>query len=239
MYMDNDGRKVRYDFGGGEGTPLLLLHGWGCDASSMRHVFDYFVRRGRTVIAPDLEGFGASDPPPPTYTVYDYARSVFRLVRLTGASEADVIAHSFGARIALVLAGEKHVRRLLITGGAGMKPRRGPRYAARVASFKLRRRLGLNTSGSGSADYRALGEDMKRVFVSVVNTHLDGLLPAVDCPTLLVWGRDDRVTPLYMARRMKRGIRGSALVTIDGGHFAYAADPARFVGIADAFFGEE
>lgn len=62
---------------------------------------------------------------------------------------------------------------------------------------------------------------MRPVFVRIVNTHLDGLLPYINCKTHIFWGKYDRDTPLYMAKRLHRGIVGSTLEVVDGGHYAY------------------
>ena len=49
------------------------------------------------------------------------------------------------------------------------------------------------------------------------------------------WGDRDRETPLYMAKRFVRGIEGSRLFMLSGGHFAYAEDPDRFMRVLIAF----
>ena len=70
---------------------------------------------------------------------------------------------------------------------------------------------------------------MREVFVRIVNTHLDSLLPFIKCDTLIFWGRNDRDTPMYMAKRLNRGIKNSRLITVDGGHYSYVDASHKFI----------
>lgn len=56
-----DGLKIRY-IDQGSGTPVLLLHGWGVEASVYHLIIDHLSARYR-VVAPDLPGFGGSQEP--------------------------------------------------------------------------------------------------------------------------------------------------------------------------------
>ncbi len=241
MFLEIDGLNVFYERKKGEGIPVLILHGWGCNVSTVRPVFDYFAALGRDVTALDFVGFGQSDTPPPEFTVYDYARLTAKLIDELGLNKPDVIAHSFGGRVAVILASENRINRLLLTDAAGVKPKRGLRYRFKVMSYKLKRKLlKREPKNAGSSDYKALSEGMRRVFVSVVNTHLDGLLGKIKCPTLLVWGENDRDTPLYMAKRIVKAVDGSALIVMKNcGHFAYLDDTIGFNRIAGEFFKEK
>ena len=238
MILSVDGYPIGYDRANNGGKPLLLLHGWGCDASTMRRVFFYFADKGRDVIAIDFPGFGRSKPPSAAFSIYDYAAITTRFLEKIGVYKPDVIAHSFGGRVAIILAAHGLADRVLITDGAGVKPRRGLGYYLKVGAYKAGKKLGLKQKNAGSTDYRALSDDMKRVFVRVVNQHLDGLLPQIDRPVLLVWGEKDRDTPLYMAERIKKQVRDCAMVVMKNcGHFAFIENFGEFIMIADAFFG--
>jgi len=102
--------------------------------------------------------------------------------------------------------------------------------------YKLKKRLGIRPKNAGSADYKALPDFMKPVFVRVVNTHLDNLLPKIKCPVLLIWGQNDRDTPLYMANKMRRKIPDSGLVVLEGaGHYVFLDKPVEFYAIVNEF----
>ena len=236
MVLSVDGYPVRYDRANNGGKPLLILHGWGCDANTMRRVFFYFADKGRDVIAPDFPGFGGSPAPPAAFTIYDYAAITARFMEILGVREPDIIAHSFGGRVAIILAAHSLTGRVLITDGAGVKPKRGLKYYVKVAAYKLKRKMGIKPKNAGSDDYRALSGSMKRVFVNVVNAHLDRILTDINRPVLLVWGEKDRDTPLYMAKKINAKVKDSAIVVMKNcGHFAFAENFTEFITIADSF----
>ena len=94
----------------------------------------------------------------------------------------------------------------------------------------------MDVSKCGSEDYRALDDVMKITFKNVVNLYLDNLLPAVNCPALIIWGRYDKDTPLYMAKRLKKGIKDSGLIILEGGHYSYLDDYGTFLAVLDSYF---
>lgn len=230
---------VSYSYHVGGGTPIVLLHGWGCDASIFNCVADYLIDKNHSVIGIDLPGFGQSAPPPAEFTVYDYADTVRRLMSHLDIHRAVIAGHSFGGRLGIILAATTDiVEKLILIDAAGLKPRRGIRYRAKVAAYKFKKRLGLNTKNSGSADYRALSGDMKRVFVSVVNTHLGALVKRITCPTLIFFGALDRDTPLWMGKKLERNIADSALIVLkNAGHYSFLEQFSDFIVVFDAFIG--
>ncbi len=238
MFVEIDGLKIFYQKNANIGNPILILHGWGCSSKTVDCIFSFLDKIGKSVVSIDFLGFGQSETPPANFTIFDYAQVTAKLLKLLQIEKPDVIAHSFGGRVALVMADQGIINRLIITGGAGMKPRRKLSYYFRVFSYKIKRKLGLNTDKYGSNDYKNLSKNMQRVFVSVVNTHLEKTAKRIKTPTLLVWGKYDKETPLYMANKMKKLIKGSELIVLDGGHFVFLEKPTHFCLIANAFFKE-
>ena len=77
---------------------------------------------------------------------------------------------------------------------------------------------------------------MRQVFVNVVNEDLTELAKNVSKPTLLLWGRKDKETPSYMARKLRRNIKNSRLVYLNGGHFSFLDDKDNFIKECYKFF---
>lgn len=218
-------------------VPVLFLHGFGGSADSFRPL--YPLVRGEQITL-DLWGFGKSEEVA-GWSVFDYAAAVVALLDALGVPRVDLVAHSFGGRIALVLAAKypQRVRRCVIADGAGVKPRRGISYRFRVLRYKWKKKHAkhFDPEQYGSADYRSLSPAMRRTFVRVVNEDLSPLLPEISCPVLLVWGRRDRDTPLYMAKKMKRRIPDAGLVLYENcGHFAYLEKAYDFAVTVNRFF---
>lgn len=86
----------------GAGPPVVVIHGWACDARSMAPLARHLAR-SRRVISVDLRGHGESDKPEQTYTVEGFADDVAWMADALGVKGAAVIGHSLGGSIALAL----------------------------------------------------------------------------------------------------------------------------------------
>ncbi len=244
-----EGVQVYYEVKG-SGEPLFLLHGWGGSAQGLRPLLNHFSRDYR-VFAFDLPGFGRSPAPQKTWGSCQYAQCIRQIQRQLNIKNCHVIAHSFGGRVAVILASKypEGVNKLVLTGCAGLPPERGVAYYAKVYLFKFSKKV-LNLAGPfgqkiqqsiagrvGSADYNSAGEQMRAILVNVVNEDLTGFLPLIKAPTLLVWGEEDRATPLRMGQVMNKLIPDSRLVVYPAaGHFAYLEKLSGFCSAATDFF---
>lgn len=250
MYTEIEGVKLYYE-SRGEGSPVLLLHGWMADMEAMRPIADAVVRMGMRAVSLDFPGFGKSEEPHEAFGVPEYARVTRAFIEQQGLAGADVVCHSFGGRVTILLASEEPAlfRRLVLVDAAGIRPKRGLRYYIKTYAYKLGKRLRkvrwldqllhLNekAKSAGSEDYRALKSDLMRaVFIKVVNLDLKDCLPKIKNPTLLIWGSADTSTPLYMGQLMEKRIPDAGLVVFEGaGHFSYADQYPRFCAVLKAF----
>ena len=235
----------------GTGRPLLLLHGWGVSSELFAPILDG-LRLGRQLIVPDLPGFGATPAPGAPWSVHEYAAWCVRLLDRLGIDTCDLIGHSNGGRIGIVMAARHpgRISRMVLTGSAGLRPRRSLRDAAHVRTYKalraversslmpgaLRRSAKRRADQRGSADYRAASGTMRGTLVRIVNEDLRGLLPGLRIPVLLIWGDQDTEAPIEDGRIMERLIPDAGLVVFEGaGHYAYLEQPGRFCRIVDVF----
>ena len=105
----------------GEGTPLLLVHGFTGRGSSWGPHIPPLRRAGFRTIVVDLLGHGRSDTPedPARYAVERQAEDLAVILERLEATPAHIVGYSMGARIALRLACERPelVRRLVLEGG--------------------------------------------------------------------------------------------------------------------------
>lgn len=218
----------------GKGNNVLFLHGWGCDKSIFRRLSQTLLRlcadREMCTVAIDFWGFGESGVPQSELGVADYAEKTADFIVENCAYPLTVIGHSFGGRVAVVMASKyPHlIDRVVIIGGAGLR-RFSLKRAARIfkykilklfAKFKLIDKTSLDNMGS--ADYKAANGVMKKIFIRVVNEDLSRYAKEINCPVLLIYGERDTDTPLWIAKKYKRLIKRSSLKIIHrAGHYVF------------------
>lgn len=230
----------------GSGKKLIVfLHGWGGSIESFFWIKDYF--KDESLLFVDFPGFGKSPESQKPYFVSDY---VFELKNIIDNFEIDdliLVGHSFGGRVAIKFAFlfqycYKRFRVCLIDS-AGIKPKRSIVYHLKVLRFKyLKKRASKNPklktrlNSYGSKDYKALSCNMKRTFVQVVNEDLSAYAKFLKCQTIIIWGRRDKETKMYMAKKLHKLINGSQLFVFENaGHFSYLDNIKEFLFILDTF----
>lgn len=237
MFYSFAGVKVFYqEFGKSSSRATLLLHGWGRSSQDFENFASAFPNR--YFVALDFPPFGKSQTPE-DWSIFTYVQMVISLCEHLKITEVDLVGHSFGGRVAILLCAvnRSYVHSCILVGSAGIKPKRKISYFLKVSRYKILKRFGKNVERFGSEDYKALSPQMRKTFVSIVNTHLDAFARTITTPTLIVCGRDDRQTPLYMAKKLNKYIRNSQLEIIENaGHFAFQECPMIFYGIVKRFW---
>ncbi len=200
----------------------VYLHGWGCNHKMF--LFCHKFLKNTSSLFIDFPPFGDSSKNIKDWTIFTYANMVYSLCQQLGIKKINLIGHSFGGRVAIILAVlcKEEVQKVVLVDSAGLKPRRNIFYYAKVFIYKLKRKFGKDVSNFGSEDYRKLNEDMRNIFNSIVTTYLDDFLPYIKNPTLIVFGENDKETPLYMAKKLHKNIKHSQLVVLENaGHFSF------------------
>ena len=247
--------RVHYEQMGENGKNVLLLHGWGCSIKHFEPIARELAKTHRVTVI-DFPGHGQSGRPPEPWGVREYAACVKEVMETLALQPCDVIAHSFGGRVALMIAAEwpEMVNRLVLTGCAGLKKPLTEEQKKKNAAYQQKKQwlqalekwpvIGGAAKGAleklrqryGSADYNALDEEMRKTFVKVIAEDLRPLLPRIQASTLLIWGENDQDTPLWMGQTMEQEIPDAGLVLFEqDDHFAYLRQWPRFVRIVETF----
>lgn len=244
------GTRIRA-FVGGEGPPILLVHGFGGAAWNFTEMQPYLA--GRRLIIPDLPGHGGSTPLPAAATLRGFADTLVPLLD----GPADVLGHSLGGVVALRLA-ERHpelVRRIVLAAPAGISSasrrgevmlglagivqpgRRAGRRVDRIARSRRLRNLvfgGFEVSNPDSLTERGI-YGLLRGTVLHTDTLGAGLalarddprqeLERVRAPVLVLFGARDQQVPIgdgfEYARRLGAGLR----LIADCGHLLIVERP--------------
>ncbi len=249
-------QQVRW-YQSGKGSDLVFMHGWGSSASPFFPLATTLSDL-RSCSMIDFPGFGQSETLKTPWSLSDYSDLVVSWLDEAGIKQFDVLVHSFGNRVLLDLllrpefAGR--IQKIIVTGGAGLKPRRSLKTRAKLTFVKVLKfpttfltnslsewyLTRLRSSGlwkrMGSSDYSKLSGAMRQTFTQVVNSHFDSMLGQISREMLLLWGENDTATPLEQGYRLEKAIKGSALIELKGaGHYAFLDKPHEFASIVRAY----
>ena len=226
----------------GEGAPIVYLHGWGCDGSIFLPVVSNLPCYANYTV--DFAGFGKSDPPPSCgFTIVDYAMQLKEFLSEQNLSCVTIVGHSFGCRVALVLAATypELVSGMILVAPAGLRKFSLSRWCKvklyKLSKFCARLRKAEPQIKYASDDYVNCSKALRSTFVKVVNADLSSYAKRVQCPVLIVNGRQDTATPLTHAKKLNKRIAGSSLVEIEGDHFAFFRSPVAFANTVKNFVG--
>lgn len=251
------GRRLWYEEQG-EGTPLVLVHGWCMSSAVWRFQLDRLSSSFR-VIAPDLAGHGRSPAPPGGCHLEGFAADIAALVRHLDLAGALLAGWSLGAQVAvrsLPLIRERLGGLVLVCGTPCFTARDGfphglSRVEAEGMALKVRRNINRALEGftarmfvPGELDDSQLADDVSRVLAAVVvpdtATALQSLaalagcdlcneLAAVDLPTLIISGDQDVICPAPASVFMANEIAGSEHLPLSGcGHTPFLTHSSIF-----------
>lgn len=217
---------------GGNGPPMVLLHGPGESAAKWLRVIPDLTTTHR-VIAPDLPAHGSSEAPDDHPDVDRMLTWLDELIEMTSSSPPVLVGQVIGGAIAARFAIERPARLsgLVLVDSLGLAPfRPAPRFALTMAGFLARpsERSYERFMRQCSFDLNALREEMGErwepfVAYNVERTRAPGAktgrrilrevgLPAIpneqlariSVPTTLIWGRQDRALPVRIAEAASR-----------------------------------
>jgi len=234
--VEVNGHRIRY-FEGGQGPPLLLIHGLGSSSEDWALILRGLTKAHR-VYAPDLLGWGGSDKPRDgDYSIAAETELVRGFMDAVHLPRADVAGLSMGGWVALRLAAlhPEHVQRLVLIDSVGLDFPTAldeSSFAPRTMG-EARHLLWLQSDEFAKlpdfvvSDFlrRAIREGwiLRASMRSMLTRRdvMDGKLGRVTMPVLIVWGTADRLAPPSLAARLHAALPRSRVVMIPGcGHLA-------------------
>lgn len=243
------GQKIQY-VDVGTGPVVVLLHGLGGNSSNWVLNISALSQKFR-VIAPDQIGFGRSDKPFINYRVGTYADFLDKFLDGLGVERASLVGNSMGGWIAALytLKYPKRVERIVLVDAAGFAPpkeldlstlsglnpstREQARYLTGLVFFNPLFKTDAAVDATLAARISAGdGYTIQSLVESIYRNEdmLDGKLSAVKQPTLIIWGRNDGLTPLAREGEMfKKEIPSAQFIVFDQcGHVPQVEKAAEF-----------
>jgi len=241
-----------------QGT-LLLIHAFPINARMWEGQLGY-ADAGWRVLAPQLRGFDGGTGDPAAQSLDDYAGDVIDLLDGLHVHEAVIAGLSMGGYIAFAMFrhAPRYFRALILAdtrpqadAPAGVQARNEmlalvrAKGASAVADQMLPRLLGETTRRERPDIVErtrtlVLANSPEAIAGAIValrdRPDSTPLLPTIHCPTLIVVGEEDTLTPPELSEGMQRAIPGSELVVIRrAGHLANLEQPEEFNGALARF----
>jgi len=201
--------------------PIVFLHGWGTTSESFAGIRKFFEENHKCIFV----DFDCN--PDKILTLEDYADHVESILIKEKVTYCNIIAHSFGCRVAVLLGlrNPYMIKKMVLTGAAGLRPRFSLKTWGKIRLYKIFK------IGKGSSDYQKLCRTGKITFQRIIHRDLSYEISKLELPTLLIFGDRDKATPKYMGKRWTKLQPSSILKIYKGaGHYAFIDQPARFQG---------
>lgn len=244
-FADIEGTRVRYLDTGGEGEPVVMIHGFASSLETWDAVRPA-IEKNRRIISMDLKGFGWTDRPEGDYSPEAQARLVLGLMTQRGVDRATIVAHSWGASVALAVAlmSPERVQRMALYDAwvyeAQLPPffhwSRAPGVGEALFSLYYPERADERMS-LAFYDRSLVSEPLVEAVEAALErpgtlaaalaavrgqryAQVEGRYRTVKQKVLLLWGREDLVTPLSYGERLAHDLPGSRLIVYPTcGHF--------------------
>src|SRR5687768_8836747 len=234
---------------GGQGEPLLVLHGAGGNRGFTRWLER--VAERFTVWAPSHPGFGLSGDADWMEGIDDLARFYLWFIDVARLGRPHVLGHSIGGWTAAEMAAMSPAAlgRLILVAPAGLKPERGEIFDIFYHPLATVRERTMHDPASIPEWQALFGTQPTPAELEVAarnremtarltwkpymhNPRLPHFLPRVTNPALIVWGREDRIVPVVCGEQYARLLPNATLRVFDGcGHSPMLEQLDEFVGL--------
>ncbi len=240
---------------GGQGEPLLVLHGAGGNRGWTRWLDQVSARF--TVWAPTHPGFGRSDDADWMEGIDDLARFYLWFIEAAKLGQPHLLGHSIGgwtaAEMATMSAGA--LARLVLVAPVGLKPETGEILDVFYYSPAQLLTMTVHDAKTVPEWQELYGRPPTPQDIEIAtrnremaarltwkpymhNPRLARFLPRVTNPTLIIWGREDRVVPVECGEQYRRGLPNSTLTVLERcGHLPPIEQPDAFARLVLDFLG--
>ena len=257
MNISANGIRFRYEIAGESGPTVLLVHGLGGSSAQWGGVAALLAPVCRLVM-PDLRGHGQSDKPAGPYVLKQFVDDLGALCDALKIERCVVVGASMCGAVVLQLAAERPalVQADVPVGGFAVQgPVGKERMTQRAAAVEtggmagavdaiLAGALGATTHATNpglvALQRAALLENDPQAYAAatraVVDIDVQQHLPRVKCPTLLVFGAEEKVAPMPAQAALRKSIPHATLRVIPhAGHLAFLERPGEFAAILMEF----
>lgn len=240
--------NIRYLEEGNSDLNLILMHGLGGYAERWTNLIPLLSKKFH-IFAPDLLGYGQSDKPSEDYTPELFVRFVFDFIESLGIKNTFMIGTSLGGQIVAECASTQNpiIKKIILISPAGIMRKSTPTLDAyTMAALYPTKESVKNAYQMMVGPEKQVSEisierfvtnmsrpNAKMVFLSTLlglknAPDIYEKLAKISIPTLLIWGREDKLIPFEYSQQFFSSIKKCEFVPMDGcGHSPYVEDPEK------------
>ena len=226
----------------GEGRPIIILHGLMGGLSNFKGVYDYFPSEKYKVIIPELP---VDSTPILKTNVATFSNFVFEFIQYKNLKDVVLLGNSLGGHVALLFARDypELVSGLIITGSSGLYeksmigdgyPKRGNYEYIKTKTEEVFYDPKIATKEIVDDVFASVNDREKLIKTlslakSAIRHNMANDLPKMNTNTLIIWGKQDSVTPPNVAEDFNKLLPNSDLSWIDKcGHAPMMEHPNDF-----------
>lgn len=222
----------------GHGQPIILLHGWGDNSATFDKLIE-LLAGDYELFALNLPGIGQTQAPEGVWGLEDYAQFVQAWSKKVGINYPyALIGHSNGGSVAMhgVAKNILQPKRLVLLASAGVRNNRKIKKSLLKAASKTGKAITLPLPSRTRMKirnrlYQRIGSDiglfpqMEETFRKIISEDTQADAENIKIPTLLIYGEQDKVTPVQYGKMFRQLIKESKLEVIEAGHFLHQEKP--------------
>jgi len=224
--------QLNYTVKGQGNKNIILLHGWGGSLESLTPLQNELAKSGGfRVYNIEWPGFGNSKLTTGTkFSFDDYPKALIDFIKSQRISKPTLVGHSFGGKvsIALLLKQQELIDKLILINSSGIKPKN---TLKKMLLYIPTKTMGAVFSLPGlrrvkpfvrkvyyklivrEGDY-LISSDLEDTLKSVLEVNFDADLPEISTKTLLIWGENDKYTPLWMGQKFANEMQNAKLEVV-------------------------
>ncbi|HEY9565235.1 MAG TPA: alpha/beta hydrolase [Nocardioides sp.] len=247
-------REIHYDHHkGGDGTPVVLVHGWGMNGRVWDYVLPYLLQAGHDVVVADQRACGRSDRDFTDVGIEALGSDVVALVEHLGLAKVVLNGWSLGGAVVTSAAATLGDRcaALVLTSGAA------PRYtntedwthgvpgdgiADMIAALDDDPVMFLRAMAGAQAHvaldpavidwmwwiFNEAGARAHDSLLDLARVDLREAVTRITAPTLVIGGRHDPTVPYTIAQHQAETYPEAELVTLEAGHVSFIEARAEY-----------
>ncbi len=233
---------------------IYLLHGWGGSKESLKGIEENLSTNDFSIKRLEMPGQGDTKEMNGSWSMKHYSMWLQTHINNENIQNTILIGHSFGGRIILesIIKQGLNPKAIVLIDVSGIKPRNSYKklfWKALSIPYKaLNLLIGEKLSEKikrfvyfyiiRERDYVKTSGNLRKTFQIVNNAYYNDEIDKIDIPTLIIWGKDDTITPLWMGEYLHSRIRNSRFEILNGTHALPLKEPERVAQIIKDFINE-